>query len=379
MSANYPKTATDPQLAKPLADLGRAMDLNHLWCSVVALLDAALPNFHYITALPCVEDRPVFVNTTLPLRDEPGYWERFISCEPPLARVLQASPGMEIAFLNDHWGDEELKGTRFYEQIMKPEGWWYAAGFLFWDGSAFTGHIGMNRTPDQGPYLPHERDLLRDLHGPIAAAVQRVAAFDAERAKRAAMEAVLQQLPDGMAILDWELRLIFSNRAADEACQLWADTARTADCQNVGTLPTEVKEAAAELLAGSERWLRQPPPGKLSAPAKELEHAGLPGLKARLRLLHPREKQAIKPHCLVEFSRVVDRPGQDSAVAAYSLSAAERRVAMLAARGKSNAVIASELSLSVHTVRAHLREIFAKLGVKHRAELVLAMTQSQSE
>ncbi len=49
----------------------------------------------------------------------------------------------------------------------------------------------------------------------------------------------------------------------------------------------------------------------------------------------------------------------------------ELEVLKLAAKGMSNKEIASELSLSVRTVQAHLANIFDKLGVNSRTEAVL--------
>lgn len=341
-----------------------------LWHATVALLDATLPNFHYVAALPCVEDRPIFVISTVPGQDQPGYWERFLSCEPPLARVIAEKPGEGVSYLNDHWSDGELATIPFHRKIMEPEGWWYAAGFLFWENEGFTGHFGMNRTREQGPYLKHERRILEELQPHVAAAVRRVAAFDSERAKRSALEEVLKQQPDGMVILDWELRQVFRNPAADDFCRRW----NKLQGETGAALPAEVARAAGNLLTGSESLLRQPPSGKLGAPVTELSHQEIDGLQARLRLLHPREKQAIKPHCLIEFSRVLDRPGYKP-TASFSLSMAERRVAELVAQGKANSVVAAELHLSIHTVRAHLREIFAKLNIQHRSELAVALTR----
>ncbi|MES2438255.1 MAG: helix-turn-helix transcriptional regulator [Verrucomicrobiota bacterium] len=366
----YPTAAGDAVLSPLLADLRDALNLMDLWRATVALLDAALPNLHYVAALPCVEDRPIFVISTVPGQDQPGYWERFLGCEPPLARVIAEKPQAGTAYLNDQWSDEELSNTAFYQQIMEPEGWWFAAGFLLWENGAFTGHIGMNRTREQGPYLPQERKLLEELHPHVAAAVRRVAAFDSERAKRAALEEVLKQAPDGMVILDWELRQVFRNRAADDFCRRWNESRGDTGV----VLPDEVILAAGNLLSGSESLLRQPPAGKVGTPITELFHREIDGLQARIRLLHPREKQAIKPHCLIEFSRVLDRPGYKP-TASFSLSVAERRVAELVAQGKSNPEVASELHLSIHTVRAHLREIFAKLNIRHRSELAAALTQ----
>jgi len=369
----YPTTIHDPSLDAVLVELRTALDLDSLWRASVAALDLMLPVYHHVAAMPCVEDRPIWVSSTIPESVEPGYWDRFISCEPPLSKVLARQPFSKMAYLSDHWSLQELSGTEFYKKVMAPEGWVNAAGFLFWEEMEYLGHIGINRRHEEGPFLPHERALLADFYPHLEAAVKRVAAFDRERSKRAALEAVLKETPDGMLILDWELRTTFSNRAADEACQLW-----NGDHADGGEVPAEVRTAAGKLLASSESLLRQPPPGKLAPLVGEVLHSDIPGLKARMRVLHPRAKQAIKPHCLIEFSRVAQGSSGEPAVAAFSLTTAERRVADLVAMGKTNPTVAKELNLSVNTVRAHLREIFSKLGIHHRGELTGALARASA-
>ena len=57
------------------------------------------------------------------------------------------------------------------------------------------------------------------------------------------------------------------------------------------------------------------------------------------------------------------------APAGEALTATERRVAVLVAEGRSNREAAAELYVSVRTVEANLTRIYAKLGVRSRAEL----------
>jgi ATP/maltotriose-dependent transcriptional regulator MalT len=55
------------------------------------------------------------------------------------------------------------------------------------------------------------------------------------------------------------------------------------------------------------------------------------------------------------------------------LTARELEIAMLVAAGRSNREVAEELVLSNRTIEAHLRNIFAKLGVRSRVELTRAV------
>jgi DNA-binding CsgD family transcriptional regulator len=47
-----------------------------------------------------------------------------------------------------------------------------------------------------------------------------------------------------------------------------------------------------------------------------------------------------------------------------ALTAAERRIAFLAAQGRTNRDIAAELFLSLKTVETHLSHVYAKLGLQ---------------
>jgi DNA-binding NarL/FixJ family response regulator len=64
------------------------------------------------------------------------------------------------------------------------------------------------------------------------------------------------------------------------------------------------------------------------------------------------------------------RPRRSAVSGVEALTAAERRVAALAARGCSNPEIAQQLYVSRRTVETHLTHVFQKLGVGARADLV---------
>ena len=65
----------------------------------------------------------------------------------------------------------------------------------------------------------------------------------------------------------------------------------------------------------------------------------------------------------------LQRVGARRAAPAGELTPAERRVAELAAEGLANKEIAQALVVTVNTVEFHLRNVYAKLGVRSRAQL----------
>jgi ATP/maltotriose-dependent transcriptional regulator MalT len=93
------------------------------------------------------------------------------------------------------------------------------------------------------------------------------------------------------------------------------------------------------------------------------KRAARDSLAQALELLEGMDARLWADRARDELARV--SPGR----AAGELTASERRVAQLAAEGRSNKQIAGALSMAVHTVEVHLSRTYAKLGVGSRAQL----------
>ncbi len=73
-----------------------------------------------------------------------------------------------------------------------------------------------------------------------------------------------------------------------------------------------------------------------------------------------------------ELARVSGR----TAAATGELTASERRVAELVRAGHSNKEVAAQLFVTVHTVEAHLSNVYAKLGIRSRTQLARHLDDS---
>ena len=77
---------------------------------------------------------------------------------------------------------------------------------------------------------------------------------------------------------------------------------------------------------------------------------------------------------LLEAFKNFPVPNPFTASDSPTLTARELQVVKLAAKGKTNKIIASELGLSEHTVKNYLFRAFDKLGVSSRVELLFYLT-----
>ena len=87
------------------------------------------------------------------------------------------------------------------------------------------------------------------------------------------------------------------------------------------------------------------------------EYAG----REHLRPLHARIRRLLE--------RMGERPRPAPEEVLALLTAAERRVALLAAEGRTNREVADQLEVTVKAVEWHLSPIYRKLGIRARAEL----------
>ncbi|MFF1410452.1 response regulator [Streptomyces sp. NPDC058289] len=102
-------------------------------------------------------------------------------------------------------------------------------------------------------------------------------------------------------------------------------------------------------------------------------------LTAAIRTVHTGEA-AVAPRLLTRlistYVRGPVRPAGRTAQVPAELTPREREIWQLLATGLDNAEIAAELDISVSTVKNHITGIFGKLGVRDRAQAVIAAYES---
>jgi DNA-binding CsgD family transcriptional regulator len=193
----------------------------------------------------------------------------------------------------------------------------------------------------------------------VSAAAEGV--FDARgaRARRVAFERT--QVP--MVMVDAGLRFVEVNRPALLWFRVGLDAMRRFTIGDLETAPRDggTEQAWARLIEGERITGRHPAYGGDGSDV-ELVYHGVAQILPGLHLI------AFAPADWPEYER--DAIDDDRPDAVAGLTPREIDVLVLAADGLSGPAVARELVVSLGTVRTHLANIYAKLGVPNRAAAV---------
>jgi DNA-binding CsgD family transcriptional regulator len=215
------------------------------------------------------------------------------------------------------------------------------------------------------------------LHWHLGEALNSVRNLQRERSAHGVLELVLAPLPLPIVALDWELEVLYHNRAANESAVLWRRGHAAARCLK----PTSRFEMPADVAAlCSERktaWSRSGERGGHSSERNNvaIAHRTLPGFQASVRVVDLDPPGLGMPLFVVLFENShepltnLPRAGKREFSQFARLSVCEREVAELVCHGESNKEIAAHLGKSVLTVKTQLQSIYGKLG-KSRGRLI---------
>ena len=186
--------------------------------------------------------------------------------------------------------------------------------------------------------------------------------------------AMMEDVPVGLLLLDWDITPLWFNAEAARACAVWNHGERRAAAlraRHDSRVPMPLADACRAL---RERW---PDDDAVKQPHVVSD---LPrGLHARIRL-HPLSAEHTPAfHVQLDYRRPRgdrDRPLSPGAVALLArLTEREREVAMRVREGMRTIEIAAELHRSPLTIKTQLAAIFTKLGVRGRTRVAALLNR----
>jgi DNA-binding CsgD family transcriptional regulator len=192
-------------------------------------------------------------------------------------------------------------------------------------------------------FTPRDRELLDQVAPHLRAAHRRIEGRTGLARRVELLERGLESGGDGALLVDRRGRITAAGPRARDSLRRWFDVAREAS-----TLPDEVAAwRAAQRGAVAPRAL--------------VRTRGAATLRVRL--------VAAGEQDLLILTDQRERPPLPTTLAgALPITRREAEVLALLAAGETNVAIAGALGISRHTVGRHVERIFAKLGVRNRAQ-----------
>lgn len=336
-----------------------------------ALADAFESPRCILTGIRPDSRRPAF-------RDEGGRVDADAICEtvrashaddPILARLLRAPAGQWL-YEDD---PPHAPGQPRPAPVLAPAGLHFAAGVRLEDGPLAV-LLALTRGRRRHAFDTGQRQALAR----IAFHFEAGLAIEARRSIRFAEESpgldAITSQRHPLWLIDGHRRVHMRNAAAETMVR--ADGPLTeADGQLRCTDPAEDTELACALV---RLELANRPPASGQPPRRAVVRIGVePNAHAILLSGQPRRDEAAGALAVVRCSPLQSssEPDPDLLVEVFELTLAEAQVASQLARGLSAVEIATARGVSTQTVRAQIRAVFEKTGIKRQSDLIRLLVE----
>jgi DNA-binding CsgD family transcriptional regulator len=261
--------------------------------------------------------------------------------EVDVNKFIELAPAARIGVLGDATGGEPSRSAR-YREILRPNGFGHELRVALVRNGECWGGMAAYRALDRTDFSPAEVCEVAAMQGYLTEGIRRALLVGAIASGG--------PTAPGLVLLDERDRVVSINAAGHR----WLDELLTVPRPAPGRLPD-----VAYALAASARQS-----------GDEVALTRVPTAARGWALLHATMVHGEPPAALALIVEAARPAALAEAIAAgYGLTERERDIAGLVLRGKRTREIAQHLFLSEHTVHDYLKVIYAKVGVRSRAEL----------
>ena len=283
--------------------------------------------------------------------DAPEVFVRFADQNPIYANFQRTRDGRPYKW-SDFFTRRELHATDLYREAYRAMGAEYQMAFTLPAPPELVIGFALNR--ERRDFAEHDRELLNLIRTPLIAAYATVERYAALVERLAAVERGLER--DGAGVIMLEpgangLEAGFISRGAREALGLVRDRGRLSP-RLADWLATVSAERAGNRAEAVPPLLLEGPDGALTSVA-----------------FMPSRRAGEPDALLVEPA---GDPVSIGTLRGAGLTVREAEVLRLLALGRTNAEIATELTVSVRTIHKHLENVYEKLGARSRTQAVIA-------
>lgn len=268
--------------------------------------------------------------------------------------------------------NEELVRTEFYNDFMRPQDLHYWAGPTLLRNDHVLGALLVSRSRSVGRFTDEELAFQRELTPHLQRGAALYRKFREIELSRSCLLEAIESFETGVILLDSRARVAAHNRAAAEVLE----NRDGLTLERGGTLGAIDRSSRAELARLIDNALQlsvgsgRNPAGTLSIPRA----SGRRPFSVHVSpvTIPPEERTADLPYACVlavDPEKELDAAKRKLSII-FGLTAAEATLAVLLSRGKSLAAAATEMGVSMNTIRTHLKRIFSKTDTNRQGELV---------
>jgi DNA-binding CsgD family transcriptional regulator len=299
--------------------------------------------------------------------DQPLYMERYMRVDPWAKASLLLAEGV-VGTSESLCSRRELEASAAYREFYAPRGCHHGMGGSILRTATSISFVIVGRDRSVGPFGESELSVLRPLMPHLRRAALLHGELASVRSQLAAFSGHLDRYPQAFLLIDSQCHVLYVNAAGRDLCeqrdgitikagqllimsqandtQMRTAVGEIAACRDVSFRRLEVKRPSS---LSPYRVLLMPVPDSGAIPLGVVQPA------LAVLILDSGSASQIDPAALRNL---------------FSLTAAEARVTAFLAGGYSLAEAASQLNVSVETIRTHTRHVLSKTATKRQGELI---------
>ena len=286
-------------------------------------------------------------------------------------------PEGKVVALDEFVSAETLEDSEFYRQLLEPNGIYYVLAADFREPGGISASLRLLRGKSRESFGGEPRQVLTLLLPHLRQILTLYRQRDNLESERVLFEGAINHMSLAYIILDENRRVMRTNSGADRLLErevgigIRGDKLHLSTRQKSQDLQLAIGETLAAQRSGEIDMAR------IIAVPRSLDAPGLGLIMKPVPRSDWFEGQSTPS--VVVFIRDPQQALNTSAEALrtlFELTAAEAKLSLILAEGKSLDQVANQLGISTHTGRAHLRAIFAKTGVTQQTQLVSLILRS---
>lgn len=262
--------------------------------------------------------------------------------------------------------------SRTYTEWMQPNRFRTGFNLAVMKRDEFVGAL-TTITRDDAPATPASKARLAQLAPHIRRAVSITDLFEVERRRSRVFQEVIDNLAHPVLIVTSDMRLLYANTAAEILLRDEAFIRQTEGRLAIAYAPAQASIAHAVELGHRDEFLLGT--AGIGVPLVRMERPSivhvLPLNRRHNTIMSPRATAAI----FIAAPGTNPIPAIEAIAALFGLTAAEKRVAALAAEGMTRREIAEANGVSDHTVKTQLGVVYDKTGTRDQRQLQLLMRE----